>query len=98
MISSLRPASGGTIYQGCPSYPDLPWSTAAQIFMRKLLPWLLLTCLAVVPPLLPADTVVEEIIARVNNQIVTRAEYLRNKELLKQEAQQQDPSNADKIV
>jgi peptidyl-prolyl cis-trans isomerase SurA len=50
------------------------------------------------PPLLSADAVVEEIIARVNNQIVTRAEYLRNKELLKQEAQQQDPSNADKIV
>jgi peptidyl-prolyl cis-trans isomerase SurA len=66
--------------------------------MRKLLPWLLLTCLAAVPPLLPADTVIEEIIARVNNQIVTRAEYLRNKELLKQEAQQQDPSNAEKII
>jgi peptidyl-prolyl cis-trans isomerase SurA len=76
----------------------LTLSTAARIFMRKLLPWLLLTSLAALPPLLPADAVVEEIIARVNNQIVTRAEYLRNKELLKQEAQQQDPSNADKIV
>jgi peptidyl-prolyl cis-trans isomerase SurA len=66
--------------------------------MRKLLPWLLLICVAALPPLLPADTVVEEIIARVNNQIVTRAEYLRSKEQLKQEAQQQDPANADKIV
>jgi peptidyl-prolyl cis-trans isomerase SurA len=47
---------------------------------------------------LPADTVVEEIIARVNNQIITRAEYLRSKDQLKQEAQQQDPANADKIV
>ena len=66
--------------------------------MRKLLPWLLLICVAALPPLLPADTVVEEIIARVNNQIVTRAEYLRSKEQLKQEAQQQDSANADKIV
>lgn len=65
--------------------------------MRKR-PWLLLLCLAAVPPLLPADTVVEEIIARINNQIVTRAEYLRSKESLKQEAQQQDPSNAEKII
>lgn len=66
--------------------------------MRKLLPWFLLVCLAALPPLLPADTVVEEIIARINNQIVTRAEYLRSKEQLRQEAQQQDPANADKVV
>jgi len=65
--------------------------------MRKLLPSLLLICLAL-PPLLSADAVVEEIIARINNQIVTRAEYLRSKETLKQEAQQQDPSNAEKII
>jgi peptidyl-prolyl cis-trans isomerase SurA len=57
-----------------------------------------LVCLAALPPLLPADTVVEEIIARVNNQIITRAEYLRSKDQLKQEAQQQDPANVDKIV
>src|SRR5580704_12528064 len=66
--------------------------------MRKILPWLLLTCVAALPPLLSADTIVEEIIARVNNQIVTRTEFLRSKEQLKQEAQQQDPANADKIV
>ncbi len=66
--------------------------------MRKLFPWLLLLCLAALPPVLRADTVIEEIIARVNNQIVSRSEYLRSKEQLKQEAQQQDPANADKIV
>jgi peptidyl-prolyl cis-trans isomerase SurA len=70
----------------------------ARILMRRLLPWCLLVCVAVLPPLLPADTIVEQIIARVNNQIVTRGEYLRSKETLKQEAQQQDPANADKIV
>jgi peptidyl-prolyl cis-trans isomerase SurA len=73
-------------------------SVPAQNTMRKLLPWLLLVCVAALPPVLSADTVVEEIIARINNQIVTRTEYVRSKDQLKQEAQQQDPANADKIV
>jgi peptidyl-prolyl cis-trans isomerase SurA len=58
---------------------------------------LLLVWLAV-PVVVSADTVVEEIIARVNNQIISRSEYLRSKEQLKQEAQQQDAAHADKIV
>ena len=45
-----------------------------------------------------ADTVVQEIIARVNNQIITRSELVRSQEDLRKEAQQQDPVNADKIV
>jgi peptidyl-prolyl cis-trans isomerase SurA len=45
----------------------------------------------------PADTVVEEIIARVNNEIVTHTEYIRSRDQLKQEIQQQDPANADRI-
>jgi peptidyl-prolyl cis-trans isomerase SurA len=49
--------------------------------------------LAIVPALLSADTVVEEIIARVNNSIVTRSEYLRSREQLKDEAKQQAPNN-----
>jgi peptidyl-prolyl cis-trans isomerase SurA len=44
------------------------------------------------------DTVIEEIIARVNNQIITRSDYLRSKDQLKQEAQQQDPANASQLV
>ncbi len=48
------------------------------------------------PSLSPADTVVEEIIARVNNEIVTRTEYVRSRDQLKQEIQQQDPANADR--
>src|SRR5260370_1831483 len=50
------------------------------------------------PSLLPADTVVEEIIARVNNQIITRSEYVRSKDQLKQELQQQEPGQADKLL
>lgn len=39
---------------------------------------------------------VEEIIARVNNQIITRSEFARSKDQLKEEVKQQDPNNADK--
>jgi peptidyl-prolyl cis-trans isomerase SurA len=49
------------------------------------------------PALLPADTVVEEIIARVNNEIITRTEYVHSRDQLKQEVQQQDPANADRV-
>ncbi len=49
------------------------------------------------PSLAPADTVIEEIIARVNNEIITRTEYVRSRDQLKQEVQQQDPSNADRV-
>src|SRR5450755_4839027 len=44
----------------------------------------------------PADTVVEEIIARINNEIVTRTEYIRSRDQLKQEVQQQSPASADR--
>jgi len=50
------------------------------------------------PAIVPADAVVEEIIARVNNEIITRTEYARSRDQLKQEAQQQNPSGADRIV
>ncbi len=49
-----------------------------------------------VPVVLSADTIVEEIIARVNNGIITRSEYIRSRDQLKQEVQQQDPSDADR--
>ena len=58
---------------------------------------LTVACALMLPPLLPADTVVEEIIARVNNEIVTRSEYIRSREQLKQEIQQQAPVNADRL-
>src|ERR1700693_1809492 len=49
------------------------------------------------PSFLSADTVVEEIIARINNEIVTRTEYIRSRDQLKQEIQQQNSLNADRI-
>ena len=62
--------------------------------MKKLLPVLaVFACL----PALAAGQVVEEIIARVNNQIITRSEFARSKDQLRDEVKQQDPNNADKL-
>jgi peptidyl-prolyl cis-trans isomerase SurA len=65
--------------------------------MKKPHVTILLVGLAILPALLGADTVVEEIIARVNNSIVTRSEYLRSREQLKDEAKQQAPNNFDAV-
>ena len=56
----------------------------------------LLASLFVLPAFLSADTVVEEIIVRVNNSIITSSDYARSKEQLKDEIKQQDAANADK--
>ena len=57
---------------------------------------ILILAIAAAPVLLRADTVIEEIVARVNNQIITRSEFQRSKEQLKQEIQQAGVANADK--
>ena len=48
-------------------------------------------------PALASAQVVEEIIARVNDQIITRSEFARSKDQLRDEAKQQSPSDPDKI-
>jgi peptidyl-prolyl cis-trans isomerase SurA len=60
---------------------------------RKVLILIAVACL----PALAADQVVEEIIARVNGQIITRSEFLRSKDQLKDDVKQQDAANADKL-
>jgi peptidyl-prolyl cis-trans isomerase SurA len=73
--------------------------SACGILMRKLLPCFLLVSVAALSVILKADDeVIESIVARVNNQIITHSEYLHSKDELKKEAQQQDPVNADKFV
>jgi peptidyl-prolyl cis-trans isomerase SurA len=63
--------------------------------MKKLylVPIIAVACL----PSIATGQVVEEIIARVNNQIVTRSEFLRSRDQLREEVKQQDPANADKL-
>jgi peptidyl-prolyl cis-trans isomerase SurA len=48
-------------------------------------------------PLFANAQVVEEIIARVNNQIITRSEFARSKDQLKEEVKQQNSPDADKL-
>jgi peptidyl-prolyl cis-trans isomerase SurA len=60
--------------------------------MKKLL--LILVALGFLPVVAPAQ-VVEEIICRVNNQIITRSEFARSKDQLRDEVKQQSPNNPD---
>jgi peptidyl-prolyl cis-trans isomerase SurA len=62
--------------------------------MRKLV---LIIIAAAFLPALAAGQVVEEIITRVNGQIITRSEFLRSKDQLKEDVKQQDAANADKL-
>jgi len=62
--------------------------------MKKLV--LILIAVACLP-VLCAGQVVEEIIARVNSQIVTRSEFVRSKDQLKDDVKQQSPADADKV-
>ncbi len=64
---------------------------------KWFLPFALLT-LVVAPTLLRADTVVEDIVARVNNQIITRSQFQREEKQMRDEAEQQDPSRAQQMI
>src|SRR5579864_2143732 len=70
----------------------LAYTSWFNTMKRLFLVFVALACL----PVLAAGQVVEEIIARVNNQIVTSSEFQRSKEQLKEEVKQQEPNNADK--
>jgi peptidyl-prolyl cis-trans isomerase SurA len=52
---------------------------------------------AAAAPAVDSGHVVEEIVTRVNGQIITLSEFQRSKDQLKDEVKQQDPTNADKL-
>jgi peptidyl-prolyl cis-trans isomerase SurA len=58
---------------------------------------ILLLAFVFVLPIFSFAQVVEEIVARVNDQIISRSEFARSKDQLRDEAKQQDPSDPDKI-
>ena len=62
--------------------------------MKKL--FFLLIAMACLP-VFCAGQVVEEIIARVNSQIITRSEFVRSKDQLKDDVKQQNPGDPDKV-
>jgi len=68
-----------------------------RAFMRNCRLFFLILLAVGIVPAFASDTVIEEIVARVNNQIITRSEYFRSQDELKKEIQQQDPVNFDQI-
>src|SRR5262249_18896116 len=83
-----------SVGQQCPTHTGESYN----LFMPSVFILFLAFVSVLMPAYLSADTIVEEIVARVNNQIVTRGDYDRSKEQLRQEAQQQDPGNASKLI
>lgn len=62
------------------SFPGGSFPSAPQLQLPKL---------PTPPPITPNGTVIEDVIARVNDQIITRSEYERSEQQLLQDAQQQ---------
>ncbi len=63
----------------------------------KRIPVFLLALLGLLlPAALLADTIVEEIVARVNNEVITRSDYQKGRDSLLNELRQQFGSDADK--
>jgi peptidyl-prolyl cis-trans isomerase SurA len=61
--------------------------------MKKAV-YLVLLCLAAATAALAGTSVIEEIVARVNNAVITRSELQRSREHLYNELRQQDPATA----
>src|ERR1700761_1916451 len=58
-------------------------------------PQVQLTALPAAPPMTPHGTVVEDVVARVNDQIITRSEYERAEQQLMEQARQENVPEAD---
>jgi peptidyl-prolyl cis-trans isomerase SurA len=83
--------AGSTLYaQTKAQQPNYPMPSGFGTGIPLQLP-----ALPVPTPITPNGAVVEDVIARVNDQIITRSEYLRSEQQLLQEAQQQNVSPAD---
>jgi hypothetical protein len=73
----------------CGGLPVPGWDrNAPRISMKKLLLSLIAACFLASPILAQQDTVVEEIVARVNNSIITRADLHRNQEQTAQDTKE----------
>ena len=66
-----------------------------SLFMSKVSVCIFFACVIFVPTLLPADTVVEEIVARVNNEIITRTQYQHEEQQVKDECERSDPPRTE---
>jgi peptidyl-prolyl cis-trans isomerase SurA len=89
-------AFGGTGLQACVDSPSSlspvqPCKMKAP--MKRITLAIAALCLSL--PAFAQDTVLEEIVARINNQIISRSELQRSREAMIQEIRQQSPQDAD---
>src|SRR5271165_375543 len=90
----LRPAGNSKIVKKVsPASPRQRGGSKENPMKKLVLIIIAMTCL----PVLAAGQLVEEIVTRVNNQIITLSEYQRSKDQLRDDIKQQDPANADKL-
>lgn len=66
--------------------------------MKKLFPLMFALLTVVSSAVAQQDTVVEEIVARVNNSIITRGDLQRSREQMMQEMKQQNVPDANKVI
>jgi peptidyl-prolyl cis-trans isomerase SurA len=95
LLRHRRAERGKMIADTTQDKTQLEFCTAAgriRFLMKNFFVFLFATLLAVPLLLAQDDTVVEEIIARINNSIVTRADLRRAREQLLTEMHQQDPN------
>jgi peptidyl-prolyl cis-trans isomerase SurA len=97
MQSTRHPAKGSKIvYRPEPAVARKPRKRGGQVNSMKKL-FLALIALEFMPAFASGQAVVEEIIARVNNQIISRSEFARSKDQLRDEVKSQNPNDADKV-
>src|SRR5208283_555420 len=72
---------------------QLTWRPTENPMKKLVLILMAMACL----PVFAAGQVVEEIVTRVNSQIITLSEFQRSKDQLRDDVKQQDAANADKL-
>ena len=90
MLAATLSASGSAQNQTQPQRPSYPVSGGFGAPAPLQLP-----AMPVTTPITPNGAVVEDVIARVNDQIITRSEYERSEQQLLQESQQHNLSAAE---
>lgn len=89
-VAAAAPAARAQVRAQEPSYP-VPGGGTAQAPQQQLQ----LPPLPAATPITPNGTVVEDVVARINDQIITRTEYERAEQQLVQEARQENVPQAE---
>ncbi|HEY4354347.1 MAG TPA: peptidyl-prolyl cis-trans isomerase [Acidobacteriaceae bacterium] len=91
---ALGAASASTLHAQVQARPRVP-APAGNVFTQPSGSTLQLPPVPAATPVMPNGSVVEDVIARINDQVITRSEYERAQQQLLQEAQQQGVNQAE---